>query len=90
MKQNRLIATAIFIGVTLTLSPALTAQAVTWRIRASGAGPLPDLEASTQHRNRIWAESERGRRLLKDVHSPDVRRRFRWSGTTYRAVAHGK
>jgi polyisoprenoid-binding protein YceI len=32
MKQNRLIATAIFIGVIGTLSPALTAQAVSWRI----------------------------------------------------------
>jgi polyisoprenoid-binding protein YceI len=32
MKQNRLIAIAIFIGVAVTLSPALTAQAVSWRI----------------------------------------------------------
>ena len=32
MKQNRLIATAIFIGVIGALSPALTAQAVSWRI----------------------------------------------------------
>src|ERR1700689_3700008 len=32
MKQNRLIATAIFIGGTATLSPALTAQAASWRI----------------------------------------------------------
>jgi polyisoprenoid-binding protein YceI len=32
MKQRPLIATAISIGVTVTLSPALTAQAVSWRI----------------------------------------------------------
>src|ERR1700679_1358496 len=32
MMQNRLIATAIFIGVIGALSPALRAQAVSWRI----------------------------------------------------------